>query len=33
MDREISDEEFSALHPSPDTGLVNSWRETMRNRK
>lgn len=30
---EMSDEEFSALPPSPNTGLVKSWRETMRNRK
>lgn len=30
---EMSDEEFSALPPSPNTGLVNSWREMMRNRK
>ena len=29
---EMSDEEFSALPPSPNTGLVKSWRETMRNR-
>lgn len=30
---EMSDEEFSALPPSPNTGLVKSWREIMRNRK
>lgn len=30
---EMSDEEFSALPPSPNTGLVKSWREMMRNRK
>lgn len=30
---EMSDEEFNALHPSPNTGLVKSWREMMRNRK
>ena len=30
---EMSDEEFNALPPSPNTGLVKSWRETMRNRK
>lgn len=24
---------ISALPPSPNTGLVKSWRETMRNRK
>lgn len=30
---EMSDEEFYALPPSPNTGLVKSWRETMRNRK
>lgn len=30
---EMSDEEFSALHPSPNTGLIKSWREMMRNRK
>lgn len=29
---EMSDEEFNALPPSPNTGLVKSWRETMRNR-
>ena len=30
---EMSDEEFNALPPSPNTGLVKSWREMMRNRK
>ena len=30
---EMSDEEFSALPPSSNTGLINSWREMMRNRK
>lgn len=30
---EMSDEEFNALPPSPNTGLVKSWREIMRNRK
>lgn len=30
---EMSDEEFSALPSSPNTGLVKSWREMMRNRK
>lgn len=30
---EMSDEEFNALPPSPNTGLVKSWRETMRNRQ
>lgn len=30
---EMSDEEFSALPPSSNTGLVKSWREMMRNRK
>ena len=30
---EMSDEEFNALPPSPNTGLVKSWRETMRNIK
>lgn len=30
---EMSDEEFFALPPSPNSGLVNSWREIMRNRK
>lgn len=30
---EMSDEEFNALPPSPNTGLMKSWRETMRNRK
>lgn len=30
---EMPDEEFSALPPSPNTGLVKSWREMMRNRK
>ena len=30
---EMSDEEFSALPPSPNTELVKSWREMMRNRK
>ena len=29
---EMPDEEFNALPPSPNTGLVKSWRETMRNR-
>lgn len=30
---EMSDEEFSALPPSPNTGLIKSWREMLRNRK
>ena len=30
---EMSDEEFNALPSSPNTGLVKSWREMMRNRK
>ena len=30
---EMSDEEFNALPPSSNTGLVKSWREMMRNRK
>lgn len=30
---EMSDEEFNALPPSPNSGLVKSWREIMRNRK
>lgn len=30
---EMSDEEFNALPPSPNTGLVKSWREMMRDRK
>ena len=30
---EMSDEECNALPPSPNTGLVKSWREMMRNRK
>ena len=30
---EMSDEEFNALPPSPNTGLVKSWREMLRNRK
>lgn len=30
---EMPDEEFNALPPSPNTGLVKSWREMMRNRK
>ena len=30
---EMSDEEFNALPPSPNTGLVKSWREMMRNRE
>lgn len=30
---EMSDEEFNALPPSPNTGLVKSWREMMRNKK
>ena len=29
---EMSDEEFAALPPSPNTGLVKSWRELMRNK-
>lgn len=29
---EMSDEEFNALPPSSNTGLVKSWREIMRNR-
>lgn len=29
---EMSDEEFNALPPSPNTGLVKSWRELMRNK-
>ena len=30
---EMSDEEFNALPPSSNTGLVKSWREMMRNKK
>lgn len=30
---EMSDEEFNALPPSPNSGLVKSWRKIMRNRK
>ena len=30
---EMSDEEFNALPPSPNSGLVKSWREIMRNKK
>ena len=30
---EMSDEDFNALPPSPNTGLIKSWREMMRNRK
>ena len=30
---EMSDEEFNALPPSLNTGLIKSWREMMRNRK
>lgn len=28
----MSDEEFEALPPSPNTGLVKSWREMMRTK-
>jgi len=30
---DMSDEEFNALPPSPNTGLVKSWREMMRAKK
>ena len=29
---EMSDEEFDSLPPSPNTGLVKSWREMMRGK-